>query len=118
MFVGMKIALILSVGLILLIMLWMMWTTRNNYIGWKEKSNAFECGFDIKDFARMPFSLRFFLIVILFLIFDVELSFLLQLPYYYELDFKKGRVALLAFVWVLFLGAVEEWRRGILSWKD
>nr|AVP74395.1 NADH dehydrogenase subunit 3 [Cryptocelis alba] len=115
--IGLLIAVIISNILVLLIIAWMVWTTRFNYASWKEKAIAFECGFDVKDFARMPFSLRFFLLIILFLIFDVELSFLLQLPFYYEGEYSKGRIGLLIFTWILYLGAVEEWRRGILSWK-
>lgn len=101
----------------LLIVLWTGWTTRKKFVKSREKSSPFECGFDPKDKARIPFSLRFFLIVILFLIFDVEISILLQLPYQLDFEHFKGRVGLLIFVWVLVIGTIEEWRRGVLSWK-
>ena len=101
-----------------LIGLWVFWTRRKNFIKSREKSRPFECGFDPKDKARIPFSLRFFLIIILFLIFDVELSLLLQLPFQLDYEHFKGRVRLLLFVWILLLGTLEEWRRGILNWKD
>nr|YP_009176376.1 NADH dehydrogenase subunit 3 [Hoploplana elisabelloi]ALI86941.1 NADH dehydrogenase subunit 3 [Hoploplana elisabelloi] len=97
---------------------WIFWTSRKNYLNSREKSSPFECGFDPKDKARIPFSLRFFLIVILFLIFDVELSLLLQLPYQLDFEHFKGRLGLLGFLWILLLGTLEEWRRGILNWKD
>jgi len=103
---------------IALIGAWVFWTRRKNFVNSREKSRPFECGFDPKDKARIPFSLRFFLIVILFLIFDVELSLLLQLPFQLDFDHFKGRLGLLVFVWILLLGTLEEWRRGILKWKD
>nr|AVP74420.1 NADH dehydrogenase subunit 3 [Imogine fafai] len=103
---------------VILIGAWVIWTSRKNFLNSREKSSPFECGFDPKDKARIPFSLRFFLIVILFLIFDVELSLLLQLPYQLDFDHFKGRVGIVIFVWILLLGTLEEWRRGILNWKD
>lgn len=110
-------AIIILLALGGLIILWTRWTTRKNFIKSREKSRPFECGFDPKDKARIPFSLRFFLIVILFLIFDVEISILLQLPYQLDYEHFKGRLGLIIFVWILLLGTVEEWRRGILDWK-
>nr|AVP74426.1 NADH dehydrogenase subunit 3 [Imogine stellae] len=111
-------SMILSGIVVGLIGAWIFWTTRKNFISSREKSSPFECGFDPKDKARIPFSLRFFLIVILFLIFDVELSLLLQLPFQLDFDNFKGRLGLIVFVWILLLGTLEEWRRGILNWKD
>uniref|UniRef100_A0A343VVJ4 NADH-ubiquinone oxidoreductase chain 3 n=1 Tax=Crassiplana albatrossi TaxID=1879299 RepID=A0A343VVJ4_9PLAT len=101
-----------------LISVWVFWTSRKNFLNSREKSSPFECGFDPKDKARIPFSLRFFLIVILFLIFDVELSLLLQLPFQVDFNNFKGRIGLLLFVWILLLGTLEEWRRGVLDWKN
>nr|AVP74413.1 NADH dehydrogenase subunit 3 [Eurylepta cornuta] len=104
--------------LIALIMVWAIWSSRKNYINSREKSSPFECGFDPKDKARIPFSLRFFIIIILFIIFDVELSLLLQLPLQFENGYFKSRVLISLFIWILLLGTLEEWRRGVLSWKD
>nr|AKD00063.1 NADH dehydrogenase subunit 3 [Stylochoplana maculata] len=104
-------------GLSALVILWTFWTSRKNFLNSREKSSPFECGFDPKDKARVPFSLRFFLIIIIFLIFDVEISVLLGLPYQLDYDNFKGRLGVLLFLWVLLLGTLEEWRRGILDWK-
>jgi len=103
--------------IIFLLFLWSLWTGRKKFISSREKSSPFECGFDPKDKARIPFSLRFFIIIIIFLIFDVEISILLELPY--QLDFCKfkGRLGLIIFIWILLLGTLEEWRRGVLKWK-
>jgi len=91
-----------------------MWTSRKKFINSREKSSPFECGFDPKDKARIPFSLRFFIIIILFIIFDVELSLLLQLPLQFDLEYFKNRILLSLFIWILLLGTLEEWRRGVL----
>lgn len=77
----------------------------------------FECGFDPKDKSRLPFSLQFFLLIILFLIFDVELVLLLQFPFQIVLGLFKNRLDFFFFVIILLLGVFEEWRRGILNWK-
>nr|AVP74398.1 NADH dehydrogenase subunit 3 [Discocelis tigrina]AVP74405.1 NADH dehydrogenase subunit 3 [Discocelis tigrina] len=102
----------------LLVILWIVWMTRKNFSNSREKASPFECGFDPKDKARIPFSLRFFLIVILFLIFDVELSLLLQLPYQLDYEHFKGRIGVIIFTWILLIGTLEEWRRGVLNWKN
>ena len=101
-----------------LTLFWLFWKTRTNFVWKRERSSPFECGFDPKDKARIPFSMRFFLIIILFLIFDLEIALLLQIPFVLELSLFKGRIGLLIFVWILLLGTYEEWRRGILNWKS
>jgi NADH:ubiquinone oxidoreductase subunit 3 (subunit A) len=55
------------------------------------------------------------LIIIVFLIFDVEISILLNLPYQLDFENFKGRIGFIIFVWVLLLGTLEEWRRGVLK---
>lgn len=104
--------------LILLIAAWGRWTSRKKFINSREKSSPFECGFDPKDKARIPFSVRFFIIIILFIIFDIEISLLLQLPLQIQQDFWKNRILILLFVWILLIGTLEEWRRGILKWVN
>lgn len=79
--------------------------------------SPFECGFDPKDKSRLPFSLQFFLLVILFLIFDVELVLLMQLPFQLVVGLFKKWVDFFFFVLILLFGVFEEWRRGILNWK-
>lgn len=100
-----------------LLFLWIKWTVRKGFVLRREKASPFECGFDPKDKARLPFSLRFFLLVILFIIFDVELALLLQLPFQLKEEFFKNRFVFIIFFWILLIGALEEWRRGVLDWK-
>nr|APX40219.1 NADH dehydrogenase subunit 3 [Psylliodes heydeni] len=83
----------------------------------REKSSPFECGFDPKSSARLPFSLHFFLIAIIFLIFDVEITLLLPLI----LTLKISNIfiysyILFSFILILLLGLYHEWNQGALNW--
>nr|WNH20965.1 NADH dehydrogenase subunit 3 [Cirrhitus pinnulatus] len=85
----------------------------------QEKLSPYECGFDPLGTARLPFSLRFFLIAILFLLFDLEIALLLPLPWGDQLSSP-----LLTFFWatavlvVLTLGLIYEWIQGGLEWAE
>lgn len=84
-----------------------------------EKLSPYECGFDPLGSARLPFSLRFFLVAILFLLFDLEIALLLPLPWGDQLTSP-----LLTLFWavavliLLTLGLVYEWVQGGLEWAE
>nr|YP_004717944.1 NADH dehydrogenase subunit 3 [Acestrorhynchus sp. NM-2010]BAK41999.1 NADH dehydrogenase subunit 3 [Acestrorhynchus sp. NM-2010] len=84
-----------------------------------EKLSPYECGFDPLGSARLPFSLRFFLIAILFLLFDLEIALLLPLPWGSQLPDPA-----LTFFWattiliLLTLGLIYEWLQGGLEWAE
>nr|YP_008758127.1 NADH dehydrogenase subunit 3 [Channa marulius]AGW99140.1 NADH dehydrogenase subunit 3 [Channa marulius] len=84
-----------------------------------EKLSPYECGFEPLGSARLPFSLRFFLVAILFLLFDLEIALLLPLPWGDQLSSP-----LLTFVWasavltLLTLGLIYEWAQGGLEWAE
>nr|YP_010952643.1 NADH dehydrogenase subunit 3 [Acanthopleura vaillantii]WMQ53050.1 NADH dehydrogenase subunit 3 [Acanthopleura vaillantii] len=83
----------------------------------REKSSPFECGFDPKSNSRLPFSMRFFLITVIFLIFDVEI--VLLLPYLISNNSSADVFSLTTAVFVilvLLLGTLHEWSQGSLKW--
>nr|AXS66056.1 NADH dehydrogenase subunit 3 [Cucujoidea sp. 42 KM-2017] len=84
----------------------------------REKSSPFECGFDPKNSARLPFSLHFYLIALIFLIFDVEIT--LILPFIYTLNISNfiSISCLFTFFLLILLGGLyHEWNQGALNWK-
>jgi len=83
----------------------------------RETVDVYECGFDSKDMSRLPFSLRFFLIIIFFILLDIEVCLLLQFPYEYIESFYGKRFWFWVFLVILMVGVIEELRRGFLSWK-
>nr|WNH22785.1 NADH dehydrogenase subunit 3 [Yarrella blackfordi] len=84
-----------------------------------EKLSPYECGFDPLGSARLPFSLRFFLIAILFLLFDLEIALLLPLPWGDQLTTPSTTLAwTTAVLALLTLGLAYEWAQGGLEWAE
>nr|YP_004465083.1 NADH dehydrogenase subunit 3 [Cabdio morar]BAK22998.1 NADH dehydrogenase subunit 3 [Cabdio morar] len=84
-----------------------------------EKLSPYECGFDPLGSARLPFSLRFFLVAILFLLFDLEIALLLPLPWGNHLHNPAGTLFWVTAVLVLLtLGLIYEWAQGGLEWAE
>ena len=82
-----------------------------------EKLSSYECGFNAFDDARMKFDVRFYLVSILFIIFDLEVAFLF--PWAITLG-KTGLFAfwsMMAFLGVLTVGFIYEWKKGALEWE-
>nr|UZC33340.1 NADH dehydrogenase subunit 3 [Mastotermes darwiniensis] len=83
----------------------------------REKSSPFECGFDPKSSARLPFSLRFFLIAVIFLIFDVEIAMLLPMTVIMTTSNLMSWALISAlFLIILIVGLYYEWSQGSLEW--
>nr|YP_010702002.1 NADH dehydrogenase subunit 3 [Brachytarsina amboinensis]WCL18790.1 NADH dehydrogenase subunit 3 [Brachytarsina amboinensis]WHN64465.1 NADH dehydrogenase subunit 3 [Brachytarsina amboinensis] len=84
----------------------------------REKMTPFECGFDPKSSSRMPFSLRFFLITIMFLIFDVEITLMLPMsPTIYISNLLEWTYTSIIFIIILLIGLYHEWNQGMLNWS-
>nr|ASA39495.1 NADH dehydrogenase subunit 3 [Typhlatya sp. JR2016] len=85
----------------------------------REKNSPFECGFDPKGSARLPFSLRFFLIAVIFLIFDVEITLLLPVaPIVSSCNIHSWIFTSTFFLAILLLGLYHEWNQGSLEWSE
>nr|YP_003434071.1 NADH dehydrogenase subunit 3 [Traulia szetschuanensis]ACF71060.1 NADH dehydrogenase subunit 3 [Traulia szetschuanensis] len=85
----------------------------------REKSSPFECGFDPKSSARMPFSLRFFLIAVIFLIFDVEIALILPIIIIFKTsNMMIWTTSTMFFILVLLGGLYHEWNQGALQWAE
>jgi len=81
-----------------------------------EKSSSYECGFNPFGDARNKFEIRFYLVAILFIIFDLELIFLFPWILTLHLHYLHGIYSMLIFMIILTLGFVYEWMKGALDW--
>ena len=81
-----------------------------------EKVSAYECGFNAFDDARMKFDIRFYLVSILFIIFDLEVSFLFPWAVTFKEVGEFGFWSMMVFLGVLTIGFIYEWRKGALEW--
>jgi NADH-quinone oxidoreductase subunit A len=82
-----------------------------------EKNSPYECGFEAFEDSRMKFDVRYYLVAILFIIFDLEIAFLF--PWAVVLDELGmfGFMAMMVFLAILVVGFVYEWRKGALEWE-
>jgi NADH-quinone oxidoreductase subunit A len=81
-----------------------------------EKLSAYECGFNAFDDARMKFDVRFYLVAILFIIFDLEVSFLFPWAVAFGQLGLFGYWSMMVFLAVLTIGFIYEWKKGALEW--
>nr|YP_010270180.1 NADH dehydrogenase subunit 3 [Potamometra tibetensis]UJY96958.1 NADH dehydrogenase subunit 3 [Potamometra tibetensis] len=85
----------------------------------REKMTPFECGFDPKSSARMPFSMQFFMIAIIFLIFDVEIIIILPTIKIAQMSsMTSWFMSTSTFIIILIIGLYHEWNNGILEWSS
>nr|YP_009743855.1 NADH dehydrogenase subunit 3 [Barbourion lemaii]QIE12616.1 NADH dehydrogenase subunit 3 [Barbourion lemaii] len=85
----------------------------------REKCSPFECGFDPKSSARLPFSLHFFLITVIFLIFDVEIALIFPIIFIFKMT---NMITLMKisffFIMILLMGLYHEWNQNMLNWTN
>ena len=105
------ISLLLSIGFIII-----------NYIASPrnpdpEKLSAYECGFEAFDNARIEFDVRFYLVAILFIIFDLEIAFLFPWAISLGNIGLLGFYSMMTFLFILTIGFIYEWKKGALEWE-
>lgn len=95
------------------------WALKTRSHSDREKSSPFECGFDPKNTARIPFSLRFFLLGIIFIVFDIEIVLIMPLPILSSTTHTSPSfITASLFILILILGLIHEWREGSLNWSS
>ena len=82
-----------------------------------EKLSAYECGFEAFDNARIEFDVRFYLVAILFIIFDLEIAFLFPWAISLGNIGLLGFYSMMAFLFILPIGFIYEWKKGALEWE-
>ncbi|WP_354688004.1 NADH-quinone oxidoreductase subunit A [Candidatus Liberibacter africanus] len=81
-----------------------------------EKLSTYECGFDPFDDARVKFDIRFCLVSVLFIIFDLEIAFLFPWAVYFKKISWLGFGSMMVFLGILIIGFIYEWEKGALEW--
>jgi NADH-quinone oxidoreductase subunit A len=81
-----------------------------------EKNSPYECGFEAFEDSRMKFDVRYYLVAIVFILFDLEIAFLFPWAVSLEAIGKYGLGSMLVFLAILVVGFVYEWKKGALEW--
>lgn len=82
-----------------------------------EKLSPYECGFEAFEDSRMKFDVRYYLVAILFIIFDLEIAFLFPWAIVLENIGWFGYIAMSIFLGILVIGFIYEWKKGALEWE-
>jgi len=82
----------------------------------EEKLSPYECGFEAFEDARVKFDVRYYLVAILFIIFDLEIAFLFPWAVALEDIGLYGFIAMMVFLFLLVVGFIYEWKKGALEW--
>jgi NADH-quinone oxidoreductase subunit A len=107
----------IGMGVVLLLAGGILGSLNPSDTGTEAKGSAYECGFEAFDDSRMKFDVRFYLVAILFIIFDLEIAFLF--PWAVALDEigLLGLVVMGVFLLILVIGFIYEWKKGALEWE-
>nr|YP_010373778.1 NADH dehydrogenase subunit 3 [Malcus setosus]UPI55279.1 NADH dehydrogenase subunit 3 [Malcus setosus] len=107
---------LISITILMLLMLTCTTISKKSNMD-REKMSPFECGFDPISSARMPFSIQFFLIAVLFLIFDIEIAIMLpMISTMKSSNIMSWTITVMMFVNILILGLYYEWKNNMLEW--
>nr|UFK29126.1 NADH dehydrogenase subunit 3 [Geomys bursarius] len=114
---NMAMALMMNFSLSMLLALIAFWIPQMNI--YSEKVHPYECGFDPMNSAHLPFSMKFFLVAITFLLFDLEIALLLPLPWASQYpNIQSMMILSLALIIILALGLAYEWTNKGLEWDE
>jgi NADH-quinone oxidoreductase subunit A len=102
-----------AIGVVLLLVGWVLGPKRPE----SEKLSPYECGFEAFEDARMKFDVRYYLVAILFIIFDLEIAFLFPWAVVFKDIGLSALVAMAIFLGILVVGFVYEWKKGALDWE-
>jgi len=103
----------LAVGAVMIAMGFVLGTRRPD----SEKLSPYECGFEAFEDSRMKFDVRFYLVAILFIIFDLEIAFLFPWAVVLDQIGMVGYIAMAVFLGILVVGFIYEWKKGALEWE-
>ncbi|MEE9358474.1 NADH-quinone oxidoreductase subunit A [Candidatus Vondammii sp. HM_W22] len=103
----------LMVGVVMIVLGFALGTRRP----YDEKLTPYECGFEAFEDARMKFDVRFYLVAILFIIFDLEIAFLFPWAVVLGKIGMAGFLAMALFLGILVIGFIYEWKKGALEWE-
>jgi len=102
-----------GIGLMMTMMGYMLGTQKPD----SEKLSPYECGFEAFEDTRMRFDVRYYLVAILFIIFDLEIAFLFPWAVVLEDIGWFGYIAMMIFLGILVIGFIYEWKKGALEWE-
>ena len=103
----------LAVGTLAITFGWLLSPNRPD----KAKLSPYECGFEAFEDSRMKFDVRYYLVAILFIIFDLEIAFLFPWAVALNEIGMAGFVAMMVFLGILVVGFIYEWKKGALEWE-
>jgi len=103
----------LAIGVIPLVLGWLLGPNRPD----AAKLSPYECGFEAFEDARMKFDVRYYLVAILFILFDLEIAFLFPWAIVLKEIGMFGFVAMMIFLSILVAGFIYEWKKGALEWE-
>ncbi len=102
-----------ALGIVLLLVGWFLGPRRPD----SEKLSPYECGFEAFEDARMKFDVRYYLVAILFIIFDLEIAFLFPWATVFRETGLTSIIAMAVFLGILVVGFAYEWKKGALEWE-
>ncbi|MDH5649200.1 MAG: NADH-quinone oxidoreductase subunit A [Gammaproteobacteria bacterium] len=103
----------LLVGVVPMLLGWMLGPSRPD----SEKNSPYECGFEAFEDTRMKFDVRYYLVAILFIIFDLEIAFLFPWAVVLQEIGIFGFLSMMLFLGILIIGFIYEWKKGALEWE-